>query len=170
MLRSQLASSEMRSLRVRSTTPVPQSIHQQAILQRTSTTSTHLRDILMAPKLGLPIGLLATLTCFLRAIPANKQHPQTNRSIHYTSRVVPILDHLQPIQQTHTQSTQNYLEIISIHPPRCLRKAMRIRHSMYLRLFPSQEAFLKIGILMHPHLHRRQTLEARRQKFRSSHC
>jgi hypothetical protein len=152
------------------TTPLPKSIHQQAIIQQTSTTSTPLRDILVALALAPTTVPLATLTCNLRAIPAKKQHPPKHRWFHSTPRVVPILEQLQPAQQTHTSSTQNYLEIISIHPPRCLRTAMRIRHSMYPQLIPLQEAFLKIGILMHPHLHQRQTLEARRQEFRSSYC
>jgi hypothetical protein len=148
---------------VRPTTAVPQSIHQQAIIQQTSTTPKHLRDISMAPALAPTVVLLATLACIHRAISASKHHPPIHRLIHYTPRVVPILEQLQPMQQAHTQSTQSYIETISIHPPRCPRKAMRIRHSMYPQLIPLQEAFLKIGILMHPHIHRLRILEARRQ-------
>jgi hypothetical protein len=36
-------------------------------------------------------------------------------------------------------------------------------HTVYLQLAPSQEVLMKFGILTHPHLHQRQTREARRQ-------
>ena len=41
-------------------------------------------------------------------------------------------------------------------------------HIVYLRLAPSQEVLIKFGILTHPHLHRRQTREARRQAVQSA--
>jgi hypothetical protein len=157
VLRRQLASSGTTSLRVRPTTPVPQTIHHQAIIQQISAPSTDLEGVSLALALAPTTGLmstltLSTLTWILRRIPTDKEHPLIDKSIHYTPRAGSTPNQLLPIQQLHVSSTRNHLEIISIHPPGCLRKAMRTRHLADLQLSFRQVAFTQICPITHPRL------------------
>jgi hypothetical protein len=147
------------------TAPVPQTIHQQAIIQQISASSTNLRDMLLALTLAPTNGLMSTLTCILGVIPTDKEHPPTGRWIHYTPRVASTLDQLQLTQQTHISSTQNHLEIIFIHPPRFFRKTMRIRHLADLRLSFRHLVFTQICPTTHLHLRQQWRLEQGQQTW-----